>query len=168
MVRAVAAAVIAMFGIAGVTMFPTSSGVFMRSVVGGFGWSNTQFAAAFLVQVLIGLIAIPAAGRLADRIGARKVVLAGLVPFAASMALLGMADGSIWQWWGLCALNALCIACVSMPIWLKPVAAGFDLSRGLALSIALGGVGLATILWPLLSAYFIGAFGWRAAYVLMA
>lgn len=85
---------VAMFGIAGVTMFPTSSGVFMQTVAGGFGWSHSQFAASFLVQVLIGLVAMPVAGRLADKIGARKVVLWGILPFAGSMAMLGLANGT--------------------------------------------------------------------------
>ena len=159
---------VAMFGIAGVTMFPTSSGVFMQAVTGTFGWSRSQFAAAFLIQVLAGLVAIPLAGQLADRVGARKVVLWGIVPFAASLALLGLATGSIWQWWALCLLNALFVGFVSPPIWIKPVVAQFDVSRGLALSVALGGVGLSTMIWPLLAALYIGEFGWRSAYFLIA
>jgi MFS family permease len=43
----------------------------------------------------------------------------------------------------------------------------FDRKRGLALGLAMVGVGLSTFIMPSLSHTLIGAFGWRSAYVLL-
>jgi predicted MFS family arabinose efflux permease len=47
----------------------------------------------------------------------------------------------------------------------KVLASYFDRSRGLAMGLALAGVGLGTALMPTLSNVLIGAFGWRIGYV---
>lgn len=160
--------VIAVFGIVGGTMFPTSSGIFMHELTTTFAWSHVEFASAFTFQVLLGLVTIPLAGRLADRFGSRRVILAGMLPFAASFSLLGLANGSVWQWWGLATLNAFFVACVCPPIWIKPIVVHFNVSRGLALAVALAGIALASSIWPIVSALCIKAFGWRLAYPAMA
>src|SRR5208283_6010279 len=56
-------------------------------------------------------------------------------------------------------------ACVGPVVYSKAITAWFDKERGLALGIATSGVGLGTFLLPQLAQFFIGAFGWRAAYV---
>lgn len=160
--------VIAICGILGATMFPTSSGVFMRVVTTEFGWSHVQFASAFTFQVLLGLITIPIAGRLADRFGSRRVILSGMIPFALTFSLLGLANGSVYLWWATAMMNAFFVACICPPIWIKPVATGFHVSRGLALAVALAGIGLAGAVWPVVGAFCIDAFGWRLAYPAMA
>ena len=156
---------IAMLGIAGSTLMPTTIGVFLKPVTSDLGLSQIAFTASFMVQILVGLIAIPIAGRIADRIGARRLLLIGIGPYALTLGLFGTATGSVWQWWGLCAINAIGLVCICIPVWLKPVVEEFRASRGLALAIALAGIGLSTAIMPLLATTYVQAFGWRWAYL---
>ncbi|WP_162527195.1 MFS transporter [Sphingomonas solaris] len=159
---------IAMMGIAGSTLMPTTIGVFLQPVTAELGLSQIAFTASFMVQILVGLVAIPVAGRIADRIGARRLLLIGIVPYTLTLGLFGIANGSIWQWWGLCALNAIGLACICIPVWLKPVVTEFHTSRGLALAVALAGIGLSTAIMPLLATWYVQALGWRWAYLALA
>ena len=46
-----------------------SSGVFMVAMTAEFGWSRAQFSSALTVQMLAGLLIVPFAGRVLDRLG---------------------------------------------------------------------------------------------------
>ncbi|HEX7821656.1 MAG TPA: MFS transporter [Sphingobium sp.] len=72
----------AMLGIAGASMFAYSSGIFMTSMTRDLGWSRVEFSSAFSIMMLVALVAMPFPGWLADRYGARRIVLIGIVPFA--------------------------------------------------------------------------------------
>ncbi|TVV76626.1 MFS transporter [Sphingomonas solaris] len=158
----------AMFGIAGVSLFAYSSGIFMEPMTAAFGWSRVEFSSAFTVMMVTGLVGAPIAGRCVDAFGARKVALFGIVPFALCLAALGLVNGPIWQWWALAFAFALFTCCVSTPVWITPVVGRFQASRGLALAVALAGIGVSQTIWPPLATVYIGAFGWRLAFAALA
>ena len=92
-------------GLAGVvacSAFAYSNSVFMLELTAEFGWTRTQFSSAFLLQMLVTLTIGPLVGWLTDRYGPRRIALCGLVPYVFSVSMLGLANGSIWQWWLLC------------------------------------------------------------------
>ena len=159
---------VCMLGISGSAMFAFSGGVFMESVTGEFGWSRAQYSSAFMVMMVSGLFLGPATGWLIDRIGPRKVALVGIVPFGVSIALFGLVDGPLWQWYAICLLVAAFQAAISQIVWVKAIVARFDHSRGLALAVTLAGLGFGSFIWPLLAAIWIEAIGWRAAFAAMA
>jgi MFS family permease len=159
---------VGMWGIAGSAIFAYSSGVFMIEMTKEFAWTRTQFSAAFTAQMILGLFVMPAVGRMTDRVGPRKVALAGIIPFTLSLAMLGAASGAVWQWLLLALAQGLCVALVSPTIWLTPIAGRFQASRGMALAVALAGVGLAITVWPILAAVYVRHFGWRAAFPALA
>jgi MFS family permease len=160
--------VLGTWGIAGSAIVAYSSGVFMIEMTREFAWTRTQFSSALTLQFILGLIVMPAVGRLTDRLGPRRVALSGIIPFMLTLALLGAASGAVWQWLLLGLCQGLCVALVSPTIWLTPVVARFQASRGLALSVALAGIGLATALWPLLATVYMRHFGWRLAFPALA
>jgi MFS family permease len=160
--------VLGLWGIAGSAIIAYSSGVFMIEMTKEFAWTRTQFSSALTLQFLLGLVVMPAVGRATDRLGARRVALTGIIPFMLALAMLGAASGAVWQWLLLVICQGLCVALVSPTIWLTPVVARFRASRGLALAVALAGVGLATALWPLLAAIYMTHFGWRLAFLALA
>jgi MFS family permease len=114
------------------------------------------FTTAFLLAE--ALVSIPG-GRLCDRLGARRVGLAGAALLAAGSALACIAPEA----WLILAARALTgagagLAYVAVVAWLR---GGGALAQGLVGGCALGGAGLAVALVPQLD----GALGWRAPFV---
>ncbi|HEY7432016.1 MAG TPA: MFS transporter [Streptosporangiaceae bacterium] len=72
-------------GVALVT-FPTASTIFTDP--SQYGLSNTQYGAMFLPQAVTAITGSLLAGKLAQRLGTKRVFLAGLLADLASMALL--------------------------------------------------------------------------------
>lgn len=159
---------VSMLGYVGGASFAYSSGVFMQELTREFGWSRAEFAMAFTIHSLVGLVMAPVIGRLIDRIGPRRMALIGIVPFMLGLSLFGLADGSIWQWWTIAFVQALLASMIGAAVWVKAVVARFIASRGLALAVVLSGSGVATTVWPLVAAYLISHFGWRLSYPGMA
>lgn len=159
---------VSMLGYVGGASFAYSSGVFMQELTGEFGWSRAQFSAAFTIHSLVALVMAPFIGRLIDRIGPRKMALIGIVPFMCGLALFGLANGSIWQWWGIAFVQALLASMIGGAVWVKAVVTRFKASRGLALATVLAGSGVATTVWPVVAAFYISQVGWRMSYPAMA
>jgi MFS family permease len=158
---------VAAIGISGATLFPYVSSLLLVPVTHSFGWTRAQFSLGLILQIPIGIIAGPLFGRLVDRLGPRRVLLAGIPSAACGLLLLGFVGPSIWQWWFMAALLGLMMAPI-LPIgWMAAVVARFDASRGLALAIALAGVGLGAAVWPVLGSLVIRTFGWRAAFPIL-
>lgn len=64
-------------------------GLFLLPMTGARGWGRELFGFALAVQNLTWGLAQPLAGMVADRLGSRRVVVAGLVLYA--LGLSGMA-----------------------------------------------------------------------------
>ena len=159
---------IGLLGVTGPAAFAYSSGVFMEAITGEFGWSRAQFSSAMTIQMLFGLVLGPLAGRVLDRVGPRRMLLAGIFPFTLALSLLGLANGAAWQWWLLAALySPLAMGLISAN-WIAGATACFDKSRGLAISIVLAGIGVATAAWPAIAAWLLTTIGWRLAFPAMA
>lgn len=156
---------VAMLGMTGSTLFGFSSGIFMESIVGSFGWSRAIFSSVFFFQMLLGLVAVPLTGAMTARFGPRRVAIFGMVPFALSIAALGTANGSLAQWMALCLLVAAFQAIIGPTVWITAIVGRFRASRGLAMAVTLAGMGLGSLIWPILAASLIGRLGWRATYL---
>ncbi|MEY4161057.1 MAG: hypothetical protein RLZZ136_1678, partial [Pseudomonadota bacterium] len=160
--------VIAMLGITGPAAYSYSSGIFMGEITQEFGWTKTQFSSALTLQMLLGLVIAPLAARVLDRVGSRRILLCGIVPFACGLSLLGLANGAIWQWLLLAAFYTLFTAGVIPAAWVSGVVQSFDRSRGLALSVCLAGIGFATASWPYVVGRLVSTIGWRLTFPAMA
>lgn len=154
-----------MLGMTGCATFSYSSGVLMEPVTRELGWSRTEFASAFVLQMLAGLVILPVTGLLADRFGPRRIALIGIVPFVACLGLLGVVGQPLWQWWALCLLSAVAQGLITQTIWVAAVVGSFQAARGLAMAITLAGLALGSVIWPLAAAYFIEHLGWRLTYL---
>src|SRR6202043_3332429 len=109
-------------------------------------------------------LAVPVIGRLMDRWTIRRVALPGIVLYAALLALLGFSPRSFLLFTVMFAL-ADAASSIQTPIgYAKAIAAWFDRRRGLALGIAMSGVGLGGFVMPQLAQTLIEAVGWRGAY----
>ena len=159
---------VAMFGVAGSAAYTYSSGILMVEITREFGWTRTEFSAALTMQMLLGLLIMPIAGRLIDRVGPRRVILLGIPPVTLAFSAFALMNGELWQLGLFASLLAVTLGSISTVSWYTGVVRSFDEHRGVALAIALAGVGLAAAIWPILAATFVQSLGWRLAFPALA
>src|ERR1700678_2705658 len=130
----------------------------------GLSSSGMQWAINSYLLALVALFAF--GGRLADTIGHRKMVVLGVIIFAASSALCGLTpSGAAAETW-LVAFRALQGAggAIMFPAALAIVVQTFDLrSRGRALALFFGIAGGLTAIGPIAGGYLL-EWTWRAIF----
>ena len=106
-------------------------------------------------------------GSLADRIGTRPVVAAGVLLLAAGLALASRAETllGVYTFYGLGM--GLGVGFIYVPS-LGAVQRWFERRRGFASGLAVTGIGVGTLAMPPLAALLIAQSGWRGAYFNMA
>jgi MFS family permease len=139
--------------------------VFLRPVSDDLHIGRSVLAGALVWGGVTSALCSPLAGMLLDRFGARRVLMTGVVLFAAATAMQSIMTAWVAGIYMLFVLRGLGAAGPSPPAFAFVITRWFDRQRGLALGIALSGVGLGTAIVPPIAAYLIGAYGWRAAYV---
>jgi MFS family permease len=139
-------------------------GLLAPQLAAAFGWGMGQIFFGITISSLMVVAAGPLAGFVAARYGVRKTALASTVLFGLAFMAFALSDGSLVlyyvTWAAIASLGA-----GTLPItWTRGVNSWFDERKGLALGIALMGTGLFGIVSKPLTAWLIGAFGWRWAY----
>lgn len=140
-------------------------GVFLKPVIDEFGWNRGTVSGALTAYTTIGALATPLAGKLVDRFGVRRVTLIFIALFSLFIAALSQTPSYpavFLLLYGLCGLFGSGQA--PLP-YAKAISRRFEARRGLALGIALAGVGIGTAMMPQLARVLIQSFGWRGAYV---
>jgi predicted MFS family arabinose efflux permease len=140
-------------------------GLFLKPVSQEFGWNRGATTMASTVAALMIAVAVPFAGMLVDRFGVRRVLLPVIVLSAIAVAAISLTPASLLAFVTLYAIAGLATAGHGPQPYAKTIAAWFDGRRGLALGVAMAGVGLGIILVPQLTRYLIETYGWRSAYV---
>jgi len=139
-------------------------GVFLKPLMADMGWDRAQASFALSFGGIFGAMMVPVFGWLMDRWSIRKVALPGIAIYVVAIALLALSPKSLLAFALLFAL-AEGTSAIQTPIgYAKAIAAWFDRRRGLALGIAMGGVGLGGFVMPQLAEALIGRFTWRGAY----
>ena len=138
-------------------------GVYIEPISESFGWSRATTTFGLTIATLIqALFGVPI-GMLVDKVGPRLLGVIGIPLTCAAFAMLGTANGSEWQWYGLWVLMAIGTLPVQATIWTAAVASRFEFSRGLAFAITLCGASVAAALFPWLGARLIASYGWQTA-----
>jgi MFS family permease len=145
-----------------------AASVFMKPVAQELGFGRGAISTAIGSSSILTALATPFFGRLIDRRGVRPMLLASIVLFAISVAAMSLLRPSTTILFALFAISGLVSVGQNPTAYSKVICAWFDRERGLALGIALAGVGLGTALMPQFSAFLIGHLGWREAYVGLA
>ncbi len=117
--------------------------------------------------LLLGGLATPVVGILIDRWSIKRVTLGSITLFSTSFALLSLAPPNIAAFVAIYALSGL-LASGQAPLpYAKAISGWFETSRGLALGIAMAGVGIGIAVMPQVAELLVNAFGWREAYALL-
>ena len=143
-------------------------GLFLGPVTKEFGWDRATFSSSLLVGHGFAAAAYPFLGRAIDRYGIRRVSLTSIVLFALSLASLSLTPASPAVFIAMAGLVGLCSAGQAPLPYAKAVTSWFDERRGLALGIAMTGIGIGATLVPQFARGVIDAYGWRAGYVALA
>ena len=141
-------------------------GVFLKPLAAEFGSDRGTMTLAILVGLCFTGISTPVFGRLIDRYGIRPVALPAITITAFCVAALGLAKNEI-QFIIIYGLLGIAAAGQAPLVYARAVSLVFDKQRGLALGIAMAGVGLGAAFLPMLTQALIANFGWRMAYVLL-
>ncbi len=150
-------------GMALAASMPTMLGVMIVSIEHEFGWSRALISSGSLIVSVLGLLLSTAAGYAIDRIGARRIGIAVAVTMSSALMLLSTTTSNIWHWWIVWGLYGLA-ATATGTVWLTPISARFDKSRGLAIALTLAGTGISGTLLPIIANFVLELHGWRAAY----
>ena len=133
-----------------------------------FGWSRVQVSLAFTIVAYMIVLVSPLQGILADRFGPRRVVLASIPLFAASLAALYFTPKNLLVYYTLWAL----VPVAAIGLWplgcLQVVSRWFDRKLGLALGIANAGIGLGSLFVPMIVGPVLLQYGWRQALLVLA
>ena len=146
-------------------MVYTVFGLFLMPLTSEFNWSRAGVSFVLTIIAVASALGYPVIGRMIDRYGARRIILAGNVLFAASIASVSLIGASLTHLYIAYALIGLTAAIPSSAMFTKVVASWFDQNRGLFLGIVGGlGNGTGAALSPVLAHLLISAFGWRGAF----
>lgn len=143
-------------------------GVFIEPLQQEFGWSRADIAGGMMVSSVLSVISGPFVGLMVDRVGPRRIGLAGLVMATMATAAFSLVGSSIWMWWALYIPSAVAGAFVRPTVWASAISSLFDAGRGLALALMLSGTALCSTLTPIIGTWFVDQLGWRHAFVALA
>jgi MFS family permease len=145
-----------------------AAGIFLKPISQELGFGRGDIATAIGISSLMTAVASPVFGRLIDRFGVRTPLAVSIVLFALATAALSLLPGSMLGLYAIFALAGLVAIGQTPGSYSKVVAAWFDRQRGFALGIVLAGVGMGTVVIPVICNTLIGTFGWRGAYLGLA
>lgn len=151
-------------GVAASSIISYSSGLFIEPLQHDFGWSRAQVMSGHAIASLAGVICAPFTGLFVDRFGPRRVGIAAVIAMCLATALLGLTGPELWFWRTLWLPVSLAIVLIQPSVWTAAVTSLFASGRGFALSVALCGASICSIVTPPLTFYLIETFGWRLAW----
>src|SRR5580704_7640210 len=139
-------------------------GVFLKPIMADMHWDRGTASFALSIGEVLGALTVPVLGVMMDRWSIRRVALPGIVAFAACLGLLGLTPHSLLIFVIFFTMASIAGE-IQCPLgYTKAIAAWFDRRRGLALGIALAGVGLGGMFVPQIAQALIASIGWRGAY----
>ncbi len=163
---AVAAAALGlMFSVGALTAYPF--GVFMGPIGKEFGWTRGQMSSAITVGQISLVLSSLVWGVLVDRFGPRRMLLMAVTGLGIGVACLSRLTAPLWHLYALFALVPVLGAAANPLGYSGVLVRRFQRHLGLALGIALIGVGLGAAVLPALSQHLISRFGWRSAYLFL-
>jgi len=145
-----------------------TGGVFLLPISTELQVGRGQMAAALAIFPLFVAFAAPAAGWLVDRIGGRRVASVAVLLFAVALTAIALSPASYIAFAAIVAFAGLISAGQTAIPYSRVVGGWFERRRGLAISVALTGVGIGAAVFPVFAQHMIAAYGWRAAMLSIA
>lgn len=145
-----------------------SLGLFILPFEAEFGWTRGQTSAALSVLLTATAVCLPIVGRLVDRFGSRRILLGSMVVLSASLAAIPLFVTELWHLVVVfLVIGTLGVGTNSVP-YMPVLSAWFYRRRGLAIGLAIAGIGLGYAYVPILVQFMIDSSGWRAGYLALS
>ena len=161
----VAASVVGLFW--GVPISVYSFSVFFKPLMQEFHASRAAVSLAYTLKLLTVAVCAAPIGWLTDRYGARRVILIGTVIFGSTLLANRFFSGSLAHLYCFYVLLGLSDGCVGPIPYGSLISHWFDKYRGLALGLAMLGIGSGAMIMPSLAQTLIARFGWKTAYSIL-
>jgi MFS family permease len=147
----------------------TSFGLFTLPITADLGLSRESWGIAMAIQNLAWGIAVPLAGAVGDRYGTGRVILAGLVIYAAGVALMVVSPNASVMYLTAGAMTGFGFALSSFSTIM--IAFGRSVpqeKRSLIFGIATAASSFGQFVFAPMGQGFISAFGWQTALIYFA
>ncbi|MCI2809685.1 MFS transporter, partial [Eoetvoesiella caeni] len=139
--------------------------LFIKPIGAEFGWGRGTLSAANSSYIICMALTLPFVGALMDRYGVRRVMVPAIVLFGISVAAIALTPAMPAAFIALFALAGI-LGGVQTPIgYVKSISAWFDAKRGLAMGIAISGIGVGAALLPQFVEWLIRSYGWRSGFM---
>jgi len=158
-----------MLGVGGLTFFATGPAqshifsVYISPISDDLGISRTSISSAYAIATLAAALGLPYIGRLIDRFGVRRVVLAVAILFGFANIAFGHVTGLVTLALAFAALRFLGQGSLALSANYL-VSQWFSRKRGIALSLTALGFSVSMALHPPLAQWLIDQVGWRASW----
>jgi predicted MFS family arabinose efflux permease len=140
-------------------------GAFIAPLEREFHWGIAHLATGASIISIMMMILSPIQGVLVDRFGGRRLILSSIPVFALSLCAMYFLPNSLTTFYLAWVVIPICAVGVWPVSYLRTTSGWFDKNLGLALGCANAGIGVGTMLVPLITASLISAYGWREAYL---
>jgi OFA family oxalate/formate antiporter-like MFS transporter len=141
-------------------------GIFFTQFQDTFGWSRATISLASTVQVLLYSLSMIPSIRAIDRYNEHIVFSLGALLYGVGFALCSYVT-HLWQLYLFYGVITGVACGIFFPALNTIISRWFTEKRGLALGIALAGVGVGTFLFPPIVQYLISKFGWPNAFTIL-
>jgi MFS family permease len=144
-----------------------SFSVFIKPLTQDLHSNRASISLAFTLANLMTSISSPLVGRLADRFGARRVILIATAIFASLLISAPLLSSKLWSFYLFYGLLGF-VGSGPAPIpYVKVISRWFDRHRGLALGLTMVGIGTGAIVMPSFAQRLIATLGWRSTYMVI-
>lgn len=141
----------------------SSFAIFFPSYLREFHASRAAISLALTTHNLLAALLAGCVGRLADRFGARKLILPGLGILGLVLLSAKAIGSSVWQLYVFYAMLGVVSDTTTAVPYCLVVSRWFNRHRGLALGLTLAGMGVGAMVMPLVMHQLIAVYGWRSA-----
>ncbi|MEM6356349.1 MAG: MFS transporter [Pseudomonadota bacterium] len=138
--------------------------LFAGGIRAEFGLSDGDWGTLYTAATLGSAAILVQAGRLADSIALRPLLIATVTLYASALALTAFAPSALWLGIGVLGLR-FCGQGMMGHLAMTAVARWFRANRGRAVAIAVLGYPLGEALLPPVAVLIIGAVGWREGWL---
>ncbi len=146
-----------------------SFGLFLAPMTAAHAWSASGFAFAIALQVLINGFSQPVWGQIADRYGARKVIMAGALLQLIGILGMALSDGLPLFTFFAGIVMGFAVSAAGMPVIMASLTRLLPESqRGRATGLGTAGSSFGQFLVVPIVQFGINGFGWYAALLAVA